>query len=143
MRESLRESQRYTKGMFSWIGFKKKELLFDQQDRVAGESKWSFFKLLNLAVEGITSFKIKPENIKVLMSRAIALYDMKKVKEALVDYDTIIRLDSNYIFAYYNRSLIRSEIGDYNGAITDLDRVIDLNPDNILVYFNRALSDED
>ncbi|MDP4238987.1 MAG: glycosyltransferase family 2 protein [Bacteroidota bacterium] len=57
---SLRESQRYTKGMFCWIGFNKKEILFDQQERVAGETKWSNLKLLNLAIEGITSFTTKP-----------------------------------------------------------------------------------
>lgn len=57
---SLRESQRYTKGMYSWIGFNKKEIIFDQQERVSGESKWNYFKLLNLAIEGITSFTTSP-----------------------------------------------------------------------------------
>ena len=71
--KKLRESQRYTKGMFSWIGFKKKELLFDQQDRVAGESKWSFFKLLNLAVEGITSFTVAPLRIASVFGAAVSL----------------------------------------------------------------------
>lgn len=56
----LRETQRYTKGLFSWIGFRKKEILFDRGSREAGESKWSFFSLLNLAIEGITSFTISP-----------------------------------------------------------------------------------
>lgn len=37
----LRESERYTKGMFSWIGYKKKEILFEQQDRLAGVSTWN------------------------------------------------------------------------------------------------------
>ena len=59
--------------MFSWIGFKKKELLFDQQDRVAGESKWSFFKLLNLAVEGITSFTVAPLRIASVFGAAVSL----------------------------------------------------------------------
>ena len=71
--KKLRESQRYTKGMFSWIGFKKKELLFDQQNRVAGESKWSFFKLLNLAVAGITSFTVAPLRIASVFGAAVSL----------------------------------------------------------------------
>jgi glycosyltransferase involved in cell wall biosynthesis len=58
--KQLRETERYTKGMYSWIGFTKKEILFDQQDRVAGESKWNFFSLLNSAIEGITSFSTMP-----------------------------------------------------------------------------------
>ena len=69
----LRESQRYTKGMFSWIGFRKHELLFDQQDRVAGQSKWGFFKLLNLAVEGITSFTVAPLRIASVCGAIVSL----------------------------------------------------------------------
>ena len=41
----FRESQRYTKGMFSWIGFDKKEILFDRDARAAGSTKWNYFKL--------------------------------------------------------------------------------------------------
>ena len=56
----LRESERYTKGMYCWIGFRKQEILFEQQERIAGESKWNFMGLLNLAIEGITSFTTAP-----------------------------------------------------------------------------------
>lgn len=52
----MRESQRYTKGLFSWIGFEKKEVFFDRDARAAGKTKWNYWKLLNLAIEGITSF---------------------------------------------------------------------------------------
>lgn len=47
----IRESERYTKGMFCWIGYRKKELVFDRDERVAGKSKWGFWRLFNLAVE--------------------------------------------------------------------------------------------
>jgi len=60
---TMRESQRYTKGMYSWIGFNKKEILFDQQARVAGSSKWNYFELIDLAIEGITSFTMSPLRI--------------------------------------------------------------------------------
>lgn len=56
----MRESQRYTKGLFSWIGFEKKEVLFDREARAAGKTKWNYWKLMNLAIEGITSFTIAP-----------------------------------------------------------------------------------
>ncbi|MGN0036615.1 MAG: glycosyltransferase family 2 protein [Bacteroidaceae bacterium] len=56
----LRETERYTKGMFCWIGFRKKEIVFDRGDRVAGASNWNFFSLFNLAIEGITSFTTAP-----------------------------------------------------------------------------------
>ena len=56
----LREKQRYTKGLFTWIGFKKKEVPFHVHPRVAGSSAWSYRDLYNLAIEGITSFSIIP-----------------------------------------------------------------------------------
>ena len=56
----LRERERYTKGMYCWIGFRKQEIYFEQQERAAGESKWNFLSLLNLAIEGITSFTTAP-----------------------------------------------------------------------------------
>ena len=46
----LRESQRNTKSMFSWIGYKKKEVLYDRDARVAGKTKWNYIKLVDLAI---------------------------------------------------------------------------------------------
>ena len=54
--KKLRESQRNTKSMFSWIGYKKKEVLYDRDARVAGKTKWNYMKLIDLAIDGITSF---------------------------------------------------------------------------------------
>lgn len=56
----IRESQRYTKGMYSWIGFKKKEILYDRDPRAAGKTKWNYFRLADLAIEGIVSFTTAP-----------------------------------------------------------------------------------
>ena len=58
--KTLRETERYTKGMYAWIGFKKIGVNFETQDRVAGQSHMSFKSLLSLAVEGITSFTVAP-----------------------------------------------------------------------------------
>lgn len=71
--KSMRESQRYTKGMFQWIGFKKREMLFDQEDRAAGVTKWNYFKLLGLAVEGITSYTTSPLKIATVMGLIVSL----------------------------------------------------------------------
>lgn len=59
----FRESERYTKGMFSWIGYKKKEILYDRDPRAAGQTKWNYAKLINLAIDGITSFTTAPLRI--------------------------------------------------------------------------------
>ena len=70
---SMRESQRFTKGMYSWIGFHKKEILFEQQERIAGVSKWNYFKLLELAIEGITSFTISPLRLSSIVGVIVSL----------------------------------------------------------------------
>ncbi len=72
----LRESQRYTKGMFSWLGFRKKEILFDRPPRAAGKTKWNYWKLVNLAIEGITSFTIAPLRIASLMGCLLSIAAM-------------------------------------------------------------------
>lgn len=63
----FRESQRYTKGMFSWIGYEKKEILYDRDPRAAGETKWNYPKLFNFAIDGITSFTTAPLRISSLL----------------------------------------------------------------------------
>ena len=58
--KQMRESQRYTKGLYSWIGYKKKEILYDRDPRAAGKTKWNYRKLVNLSIDGITSFTTSP-----------------------------------------------------------------------------------
>ena len=58
--KSIRESQRYTKGLFSWIGYNKKEILYDRDPRAAGKTKWNYKKLVDLSIDGITSFTTSP-----------------------------------------------------------------------------------
>lgn len=63
----LRETQRYTKGLFCWIGFKKGKVTFRQGDRTEGKSSFNYFKLFNLAIEGITSYTTSPLRISTIM----------------------------------------------------------------------------
>ena len=58
--KKMRESQRYTKGLYSWIGYKKKEILYDRNKRAAGKTKWNYRQLTNLSIDGITSFTTSP-----------------------------------------------------------------------------------
>jgi len=69
----IREVQRYTKGLFSWIGYKKKEIPFERAARVAGKSKWNYIKLTNLAIEGFLSFTILPLRIASICGFIISL----------------------------------------------------------------------
>ncbi len=57
---SLKEYNRYSKGLFSFVGFNTKWLEYENVERVAGETKWSFWKLFKYAIEGITAFTTVP-----------------------------------------------------------------------------------
>ena len=57
---SMRESQRYTKGLFSWIGYNKKAIEYDRDPRAAGRTKWNYRRLFNLSIDGFTSFTTAP-----------------------------------------------------------------------------------
>ena len=70
----LRETERYTKGLFAWIGFKKKELLFDRDNRQKGRSAWSFSLLFNLAIEGITSFSMVPLRFSSILGLIVSVF---------------------------------------------------------------------
>ena len=66
--KKMRESQRQSKSMFSWIGYKKKEVLYDRDPRIAGKTKWNYKKLVDLAIDGITSFTTSPLRISTYIS---------------------------------------------------------------------------
>lgn len=57
---SLTEYNRFSKGLFAWVGFRTKWFEFENVERVAGETKWSFWKLFKYSLEGITSFTTAP-----------------------------------------------------------------------------------
>lgn len=64
----MNESQRNSKSMFSWIGYKKKAIFYDRDPRIAGKTKWNYSKLINLAIDGITSFTTSPLRISTFIA---------------------------------------------------------------------------
>ena len=64
----MRETGRCSKSMFSWIGYNKKEILYDRDPRIAGQTKWNYKKLVDLAIDGITSFTTSPLRISTYLS---------------------------------------------------------------------------
>lgn len=69
---SLRETQRYSKGLFAWIGYRKKDVEFTTRDRDRGASSFNYMRLFNLAVEGITSHSTAPLRIASVAGFATA-----------------------------------------------------------------------
>jgi len=64
---SLRERHRFMKGVFSWIGFPSKKIYYDRAPRSAGASKWNYWKLWNLSIEGVTSSTLAPLKISTYL----------------------------------------------------------------------------
>ncbi|HHT7813109.1 TPA: glycosyltransferase family 2 protein [Streptococcus suis] len=60
---SVSEYNRFSKGIFAWVGFETEYLLYENVERVAGETSWSFWKLLSYSIEGIINFSDTPLNI--------------------------------------------------------------------------------
>ncbi len=72
--KEFRESQRNTKAMFSWVGFYKKEILYDRDPRAAGETKWNYLKLVELAIDGITSFTTAPLRMSTYVGIGVSIF---------------------------------------------------------------------
>jgi polyisoprenyl-phosphate glycosyltransferase len=70
---SCRERRRFMKGLFAWIGFKQGRVIYDRDPRFAGNTKWNYWRLWNLAVEGITSFTIAPLKLATYFGLATAM----------------------------------------------------------------------
>lgn len=69
----LPERRRFMKGLFAWVGFKTATLDFERETRAAGDTKWNYWKLWNLALEGITSFSSLPLRLWFYVGVIVAL----------------------------------------------------------------------
>jgi polyisoprenyl-phosphate glycosyltransferase len=72
--QQMREHHRFMKGLFAWVGFPSTAVLYDRAPRAAGLTKWSFWKLWNLAIEGITGFSVGPLKLATYLGLAVALF---------------------------------------------------------------------
>jgi len=71
---ALRERHRFMKGIFAWVGFPSKAVVYDRAPRSAGTTKWNYWRLLNLSIEGITSSTIAPLRISTYLGFVTALF---------------------------------------------------------------------
>ncbi|HJR21337.1 MAG TPA: glycosyltransferase family 2 protein [Dongiaceae bacterium] len=68
------ERHRFMKGLYAWIGFRQKAVMYKRQARFAGTTKWNYWKLWNLAIEGVTSFTIVPLKLATYLGFSMALF---------------------------------------------------------------------
>lgn len=121
---SLGENERNMKGLFSFIGFKKKAILYERDQRFAGKTKWNYLKLINLAVKGITAFSTKPLRLifisGVLISIVSFIFLTKIVFKALFYGDPVAgypSIMSTVLFLGGIQLLSIGVLGEYLGVV--------------------------
>ena len=68
----LREHHRFMKGLFAWIGFEQVAVPYDRAARFAGRTKWNYWRLWNLALEGVTGFTVLPLKVASYLGLTVA-----------------------------------------------------------------------
>ncbi|MGM9949520.1 MAG: glycosyltransferase family 2 protein [Lysinibacillus sp.] len=81
---SLKEYNRFSKGLFSWIGFNETVIEYDNIIREEGDSRWSFASLLNYGIDGVISFNNKPLRIAIYLGLTVTILDILYVLFILV-----------------------------------------------------------
>jgi glycosyltransferase involved in cell wall biosynthesis len=84
----IKENNRNTKALFSWIGYKKKDILYSRDARQAGNTKWNYIKLVELAIDGILSFTIAP--LRCVIGGGFIVASFAFVYSAIVLIKTLI-----------------------------------------------------
>lgn len=69
----MREYNRFSKGIFAWVGFKTKYLEYENIERVAGETSWSFWKLVKYAIQGIVAFTTAPLQLSTILGIIVSI----------------------------------------------------------------------
>lgn len=122
--QELKENERNMKGLFSYIGFKKKPIYYERDARAAGFTKWNYWKLTSLAIKGLTSFSKAPLRIVSFIGFAISvvafIYLMIVVVRALIWGDPVTgypSLMSIILFLGGVQLLALGIIGEYLGII--------------------------
>lgn len=125
----LREQHRFMKGLFTWIGFRQRAILYDRDPRLAGTTKWNYWKLWNFALEGLTSFTIAPLKIASYVGTLTAvgafIYGIVVVIRTLImgrDVPGYASLMVVMLFLGGAQLLAIGIIGEYLGRVFDEEK---------------------
>ena len=120
----MTESERCLKSMFSWIGYKKKEVLFDRPPRVAGKTKWNYVRLFDLAISGITSFTTSPLRISTIVAiptfALLGIYVIYIIAKCIITHTMIQAFQAIILLILFFSGvqiLLFGIIGEYLGRI--------------------------
>lgn len=120
----MRETQRCSKSMFSWIGYKKKAILYNRDPRIAGKTKWNYAKLINLAIDGITSFTTSPLRLSTYIAiptfLALVIYFIYVIVKCLTQNVVIQAFQAIILLVLFFSGvqiLLFGIVGEYLGRI--------------------------
>lgn len=112
---SMRETDRYMRGLFSWVGFKQTEVLYERKERVAGETHYPFRKMLRLAFAAIMGFSDVPLKVAVALGFVISIgaacYAILAVAQAFVTDTAVAGWSSMIIVTSFLNGLLLSMLG--------------------------------
>lgn len=121
---ALRERHRFMKGVFAWVGFPAKVIQYDRAPRAAGATKWNYWKLWNLSLEGLTSSTLAPLKLSTYFGFAVAgfafllgaFFIMKKIVygDPVQGFPTLAAL---ILFLGGVQLMVLGVIGEYLGRI--------------------------
>ena len=121
---TIRERERYTKGLFNWIGYRQKAVLYDRPPRKYGNTKWTYWRLIQLALEGVTSFSTIPLHISswlgMIVSACSFIYTIFIVMRTLIyggDVPGYPSLVAIILFVGGVQLIVLGIIGEYLGRI--------------------------
>jgi polyisoprenyl-phosphate glycosyltransferase len=120
----MREQHRFLKGLFTVVGFRQTSVLYDRDPRHAGETKWNYWRLLNLSIEGITSFTIAPLKLATYLGLFVAfaaflyaawiVYKTLRYGDPVAGYPSLLTV---VLFLGGVQMLALGVIGEYLGRI--------------------------
>lgn len=124
--KQLKEQHRFMKGLFNWVGFERKEVLYKRDPRGAGKSKWNYWRLWNFALEGITSHTTAPLHLASYLGILVALfafiYALFMVYDVLVHGNPVAGYPSlmvTMLFLGGVQLITLGVIGEYLGRVFD------------------------
>jgi polyisoprenyl-phosphate glycosyltransferase len=120
----MRETHRFMKGLFAWVGFPSKAVLYDRAPRHQGATKWNYWKLWNFAIEGITGFTVMPLKFASYFGLAVsflaAVYIVQLVFRTMVFGNSVAgypSLMAVVLFLGGAQLLTLGIIGEYLGRV--------------------------
>lgn len=109
----LEENNRYSKGIFSWVGYKTKWLEYKNVERVAGSTKWSFMKLFKYSIDSIVAFSTFPLILPVIVSLIFAFITFIMFIMMLINNNEMLQISTLIMFVASLNTLFIGIIGIY------------------------------